>query len=85
MKTKKIPMRMCAVTRNRFEKKDLIRIVKTPSLEIVVDTTGKLNGRGVYFQKDLDVVLKAQKKDILSKVFDMNVDSVVYEEIKKYI
>ena len=48
MKQKKIPMRSCVVTREKFEKKDLIRIVRTPESEVKIDLTGKMNGRGAY-------------------------------------
>ena len=43
---KKIPLRTCCVTREKCEKRDLIRIVRMPSGEVKVDLTGKLNGRG---------------------------------------
>ncbi|MFI3260312.1 MAG: YlxR family protein [bacterium] len=85
MKTKKIPMRMCAVTRERFEKQNLIRVVKTPEGNVEIDPTGKLNGRGVYLKKDLEVMEKASKRNVLSKVFDIDIDKEIYEELKKYI
>ena len=47
---KKIPMRMCIVTRERFPKKELLRIVKTEE-GIVADLTGKINGHGCYIKK----------------------------------
>ena len=53
MKVKKIPMRMCSVTREKFPKQELIRIVKTPEEEVKIDLTGKLNGHGAYIKKDL--------------------------------
>ena len=46
MKTKKLALRMCIVTREMKTKKELLRIVKTPSGEIKLDYSGKLNGRG---------------------------------------
>ena len=60
MKTRKIPMRMCVVTREKYPKKELIRIVRTED-GIKVDETGKLNGRGAYLKKDLEVFEKAKK------------------------
>lgn len=82
VKTRKVPMRMCAVTRERFEKKDLVRVVKTPTGEVVIDLTGKLNGRGVYLKKDLNIYLEAEKKDVFSRVFEQSVDKSIYEELK---
>ncbi len=85
MKTRKIPMRMCAVTRDRFEKKELIRVVKTPEGEIKIDLTGKLNGRGVYLKKSLEVFCEAEKRNLFSRVFESDVDKSIYEELKKLI
>ena len=48
MKPKKIPMRMCVGCREMKEKRDLIRIVRTPDGEAVLDPTGKRSGRGAY-------------------------------------
>ena len=51
MKIKKIPMRTCVITREKCEKKDLIRVVRTPEQEVKVDETGKMNGKGAYLKK----------------------------------
>ena len=48
MKVKKIPYRTCAVTGEKLEKKDLLRIVRNKEKEVFVDLTGKKNGRGAY-------------------------------------
>ena len=53
MKVKKIPMRTCIITQEKYPKKELIRVVRTPNKEIIVDITGKANGRGAYLKKDL--------------------------------
>ena len=52
MKVKKIPMRTCVVTNERFPKQELLRIVKTPEGLVKPDLTGKLNGHGAYIKKD---------------------------------
>ena len=85
MKTKKIPQRMCVVTRNVCDKKDLLRIVKTKENLVFVDTTGKANGKGAYITKDIDVLNKAIKDKTLDRVFGINISDDVYEEIKKNI
>lgn len=85
MKQKKIPMRMCAVTREKYPKRYLIRIVRTPEGNVIVDVTGKANGRGVYVKKDLDVILKAQKTKILEKQLEVSIDDSVYETLKQMI
>lgn len=81
---KKIPMRMCIVTRERFPKMELLRIVKTDD-GIIVDKTGKVNGHGCYIKRDIDVLNKARKNKILNKVFEINVDDSIYDEIEKNI
>ena len=61
MKIKKIPMRTCVITREKCEKKDLIRVVRTPEQEVKVDETGKMNGKGAYLKKDKEVIKKAKQ------------------------
>ena len=51
MKMKKIPMRTCLVTREKLPKQELIRVVRTPEGSVVIDETGKANGRGAYLKK----------------------------------
>ena len=66
MKTKKIPMRSCVVTKEKYPKMELVRIVRTPENEVIVDLTGKANGRGAYLKKDITVIEKAQKTKVLN-------------------
>lgn len=81
---KKIPMRMCIVTKERYPKMELLRIVKT-SDGIVVDKTGKVNGHGCYIKKDIEVLNKAKKNKILNKALEIEVPESIYEEIEKNI
>ncbi len=80
---KKIPLRMCVVTREKLEKKDLIRIVKNKDGEIFIDLTGKANGKGVYLKKDLEVILKAPKH--LPRALESEIDQKLYEDLKELI
>ena len=84
MKTRKIPMRMCVVTREKFPKKELIRVVKTAD-GVVVDETGKVNGHGAYLKKDLEVFEKAYKNKILDKVLETKVPEEVFDDLKKIL
>lgn len=81
---KKIPMRTCVVTKEKLPKKELLRIVKFED-NITVDPSGKLNGKGCYLKKDKDVVLEAKNKKVLNKVFEMDIDDKIYEEILENI
>ena len=82
---KKIPMRKCIVTNEHWPKKELIRVVRTPDNTVVVDLTGKANGRGAYLKKQLEVIETARKKKILDKHLEIEVNDEVYEELLKHI
>ena len=77
---KKIPLRMCVITREKTEKKDLIRIVKSDE-DVIIDLTGKLNGKGCYLKKDIEVIKKAKKSKILDKILETNVSEETYEKM----
>ena len=85
MKQKKIPKRTCVVSREQFEKKDLIRIVKNNEGKVFVDETGKANGRGAYIKKDLEILEKAKKTKALDKHLETTVSDEIYEELKNII
>ncbi len=85
MKTKKIPMRTCVVTKEKLPKKELIRVVRNTDGKCVVDETGKLNGRGAYLKKDLEVFEKAKKSKILDRHLEIEVPEEIYEELKKLV
>lgn len=74
-------MRKCVVTNERFEKKHLFRVVRTPEGKVIFDQTGKANGRGVYLSKDVTVIEKAKKFKILSKHLDMDIPDQVFESL----
>ncbi len=81
MKQKKIPMRTCVVTNEKYPKKELIRVVRTPEGTIIVDETGKANGRGAYLKKDKEVIKKAQEKKILERHLETKIEENIYEEL----
>lgn len=78
-------MRSCVVTRERFEKKDLIRIVRTPEGEVKIDLTGKMNGRGCYLKKDEEVILKAKKIKALNRALEVEVSDNLFDELLSLI
>ena len=85
MKNRKIPMRSCAVSREKLPKSELLRIVKCPDGKICVDETGKLNGRGAYIKRDITVLDKAIKSRVLDKLLESQIDDIVYDEIRNII
>ena len=85
MKVKKIPLRTCVITREKLPKKDLLRIVRTPEGEVLVDETGKMNGRGAYIKKDIQVLEQARKKKTLERHLECSIEESVYDDIRKNI
>ena len=84
-KVKKIPMRKCVVTNEQFPKKELIRVVRTPEGDIIIDPIGKANGHGAYLSKSLKTIETAQKKKILDKVLETQVPDSIYDELRKIV
>lgn len=76
---------MCVVTRERFEKRELLRVVRTPDGNVLIDETGRQNGKGAYLKKDLEVINKAKKNKILDKALEIEVPGSIYEEMLKLI
>lgn len=83
MKMKKIPMRSCVVTKEKLPKQELVRVVRTPEGNVIVDLTGKANGRGAYVKKDIEVINKARKSKVLDRVLEVEVKEEVYEELER--
>lgn len=81
MKNKKIPMRSCVVTHEKLEKKDLLRIVRTPEGKIEIDETGKLNGRGAYIKKEVNVINKAKQTKALEKHLKIKIEDELYDKM----
>ena len=82
---KKIPLRTCVITKELLPKKDLLRIVKNKENEVAIDLTGKLNGRGAYIKKDIEVLEKAIKTKILEKKLETTIPNEIYEEIRNIL
>jgi len=85
MKLKKVPMRTCVVTKEKLEKKDLVRIVRTNEGKVVIDLTGKLNGRGAYIKKDIEAINKAKKSKALDRNLEIEIPNEIYEELTNII
>ena len=85
MNQKKIPMRSCVVTKEKLPKKDLVRVVRTPEGNVIIDLKVKANGRGAYLKKDLEVINKAQKTKVLNRHLEIEVPETIYEELKNLL
>jgi len=80
---KKIPMRVCIGCGVSKSKKDLMRVVKTPEEDFVLDATGKKNGRGAYLCKDAECLKKAIKSKGLERSFKMSIPKEVYAKLEE--
>ena len=78
---KKKPMRSCVVTKEKLEKKDLLRIVRNKDGIVSLDVTGKASGKGAYLKKDEEVILKARQNKILDRVLETTIPDEIYEEM----
>ena len=85
MKVKKIPLRTCVVTKEKLPKQELLRIVRTPEGNVMIDESGKMNGRGAYIKRDVQVLEQARKKKVLERHLECSIDDSVYEEIKNVL
>jgi len=82
---RKIPMRTCVVTREKLPKQELVRVVRTPENEVIIDESGKANGRGAYLKKDLEVINKAEKTKILNSRLEVEVPKEIYDNLRGMI
>lgn len=82
---KKAFQRKCMACNEKDDKYNLIRIVKMPEGEILIDKTGKLNGRGAYICKDIECLEKIIKTNRIGKILKTNIDKKIYEDIRGVI
>ncbi len=81
---RKIPMRKCVVTQERFPKKELIRVVRTPEGEIIVDPTGKKNGHGAYVSRSKQTIEKARKNHALDRALETTIPQEIFDQLETY-
>lgn len=80
---KKIPMRQCVGCGEMKSKKDMMRVLKSAEGPIVLDMTGKKNGRGAYLCANKECLVKARKNKGLERSFKMSIPSEIYENLEK--
>lgn len=83
MSIRKIPMRQCTGCGEMKSKKELIRVIKTPENEIVIDATGKKNGRGAYICNSLECFQKAVARKALERSLKVTIPKEIYETLEK--
>ena len=80
---KKIPVRQCVGCREMVPKKELLRVIRTPEEEVVLDSTGKMNGRGAYLCKSTECFAKARKTKGLERSLKVSIPEEVYDKLEK--
>ena len=80
-KVKKVPQRQCVGCRTMRDKKALLRVVKTPEGEILLDATGKKSGRGAYVCPDGECLKKARKSRALERALETAIPDAVYDAL----
>lgn len=79
--SKRVPERMCVVCRKLQPKTQLIRLVLQNN-EIIIDTTQKLPGRGVWIDKDRECITNLQKRKVLNRIFKREINESFYQKLE---
>ena len=83
--SKKIPQRTCMACQEKKDKRDLVRIVRSPEGEISVDLTGKKPGRGAYICPNLECLNKVIKSKRLERSLETAISQEIYESLKEQL
>ena len=83
--TRKAPERQCVGCQEQMPKRSMLRVVLTPTGEIVLDATGKRNGRGAYICPRRECLDKARKRKALERGLKTAVSAEVYEELLRTV
>lgn len=82
---KQLPQRTCMGCNSKKDKKDLIRIVKNKQNELIVDKTGKQEGRGAYICNNIECLEKVIKSKRLERVLETKISEEIYSNLKNII
>ena len=80
---KKIPQRQCMGCRERKNKRDMIRVVRTPEGAVNLDFGGKMNGRGAYICPNHECLKKVQKSKALERSLEIPIPDEVFDRLSK--
>ena len=82
---KKIPVRRCVGCGEHFPKGELVRVLRTPDAEVVLDLTGKKSGRGAYICKKAACLKKARKSKRIETSLECPIPEEVYDRMEEEI
>lgn len=83
MTNKKVPMRQCVGCAQMKSKNELIRIIKTPEEDIILDATGKKNGRGAYICASMECLKTARQRKGLERSLKVAIPTEIYDNLEK--
>lgn len=81
MKNRKIPARQCVGCREMKDKRDMIRVIRNADNEVLLDVTGKKNGRGAYLCPNRECLQKAMKSKGLERSLKIAIPQELYERL----
>lgn len=82
LRARKIPQRMCVGCREKRNKKELIRVVRTPEATVILDPTGKKAGRGAYICPQVDCLARAIKSKALERALNVEISDEVLSDLR---
>lgn len=82
---KKVPIRRCSGCGERFPKNTLVRVLRTPEGEILLDGTGKKSGRGAYLCKSAECLKKARRSKRIDQSLECSIPTEVYDRLEEEI
>jgi len=85
LKPKKIPERQCLGCNGHFPKKELLRVVRTPQEEILLDFTGKKSGRGAYICRSVSCLRKARRSKRIDRALNVSIPDEIYDRMESEI
>lgn len=85
MKNKKVPIRKCVACNERYDKRNLIRVVRNSDGEIFLDESGKANGRGCYICSEEKCLEIAVKQKSFNRTFKTQVDDDILRKLRDKI
>jgi len=85
MNKRKPPLRLCVGCRTHRDKRELVRVVRTPEGQVVLDPTGKRNGRGAYLCRSVECLDKAVKSKALERALEHGIDPEVVESMRRLL
>ena len=81
MTKRKIPLRQCISCRQAFDKRELMRVVRSPEGEVSIDHKGRMAGRGAYICRNTECIKRAVKTKALERALSSKIPDAVYEEM----